>query len=171
MLKKVLATAAMTASAVGTIAGPAMAIGNDSDVANGNASKTGYGNTKTGGEQSPQMSLIQGTLNKPCLGIGKIEAQSLIALLANIGVQDVPVLSSQQQQQCTDNSTIDDGDDPLSHILDEIPVISGNGSGNRGTSAHGDGFGHHGGFGHHDGDHGDHGHDGGFGHHDGGHGH
>ncbi|MFI1800351.1 rodlin [Streptomyces sp. NPDC020379] len=129
MLKKVLATAALTASAVGTIAGPAMAIGNDQDVANGNASRTGYGNTKTGGEQSPQMSLIQGTLNKPCLGIGKIGLQSLIALL-NVGVQDVPVLSSQQQQQCTDNSTISDGDDPLSHILSEIPVVSGNGSGN-----------------------------------------
>ncbi|MEU5424697.1 rodlin [Streptomyces olivoreticuli] len=131
MLKKVLATAALTASAVGAVAAPAMAIGNDSDVANGNASKTGYGNTKTGGEQSPQMSLVQGTLNKPCLGIGKIGLQSLIALL-NIGVQDVPILSSQQQQQCTDNSTISDGDDPLSHILDEIPVVSGNGSGNRG---------------------------------------
>ncbi|MEU3751456.1 rodlin [Streptomyces olivoreticuli] len=129
MLKKVLATAALTASAVGAVAAPAMAIGNDSDVANGNASKTGYGNTKTGGEQSPQMSLVQGTLNKPCLGIGKIGLQSLIALI-NVGVQDVPILSSQQQQQCTDNSTISDGDDPLSHILDEIPVVSGNGSGN-----------------------------------------
>ncbi|MFF4530217.1 rodlin [Streptomyces sp. NPDC001407] len=129
MLKKVLATAALTASAVGTIAGPAMAIGNDQDVANGNASRTGYGNTKTGGEQSPQMSLIQGTLNKPCFGIGKIGLQSLIALL-NVGIQDVPVLSSQQQQQCTDNSTISDGDDPLSHILSEIPIVSGNGSGN-----------------------------------------
>ena len=78
---------------------------------------------------SPQMSLIQGTLNKPCLGVGKIGVQSVLALI-NVGVQDVPVLSSQQQQQCTDNSTIDDGADPLSHILDEIPVLSGNGSGN-----------------------------------------
>ncbi|WP_246430247.1 rodlin [Streptomyces rectiverticillatus] len=131
MLKKVLTTAAVTVTTVGTIAGPAMAIGNDQDVANGNASHTGYGNTKTGGKQSPQMSLIQGTLNKPCIGIGKIGLQSLIALL-NIGIQDVPILTSQQQQQCTDNSTISDGDDPLSHILDEIPIISGNGSGNKG---------------------------------------
>ncbi|MGW1071962.1 rodlin [Streptomyces sp. NPDC002537] len=129
MLKKVLATAALTASAVGTVAAPAMAIGNDGDVWNGNASKTGYGNTKTGGEQSPQMSLIQGTLNKPCLGIGKIGLQSLIALI-NVGVQDVPILTQQNQQQCTDNSTINDGDAQLSHILDEIPILSGNGSGN-----------------------------------------
>ncbi|MEU3752011.1 rodlin [Streptomyces olivoreticuli] len=131
MLKKVMATTAMTASAVGSLAGPALAIGNDQDVANGNAARTGYGNTRTGGVESPQMSLIQGTLNKPCLGIGKLGVQSVLALI-NVGVQDVPVLSSQQQQQCTDNSTINDGDDPLSHILSEIPVLSGNGSGNGG---------------------------------------
>ncbi len=124
-----MATTAMTVSAVGSLAGPALAIGNDQDVANGNAAKTGYGNTRTGGVESPQMSLIQGTLNKPCLGIGKLGVQSVLALI-NVGVQDVPVLSSQQQQQCTDNSTINDGDDPLSHILSEIPVLSGNGSGN-----------------------------------------
>ncbi|MEU5424071.1 rodlin [Streptomyces olivoreticuli] len=129
MLKKAMATTAMTVSAVGSLAGPALAIGNDQDVANGNAAKTGYGNTRTGGVESPQMSLIQGTLNKPCLGIGKLGVQSVLALI-NVGVQDVPVLSSQQQQQCTDNSTINDGDDPLSHILSEIPVLSGNGSGN-----------------------------------------
>ncbi|MCA6093511.1 RdlA protein [Streptomyces sp. SCA3-4] len=138
MLKKVLATAALSASAVGAIASPAMAIGNDSDVWNANGAKTGYGNTHTGGKESPQMSLIQGTLNKPCIGIGKIGVQSLIALL-NIGIQDIPILTSQQQQQCTDNSTINDGDDPLSHILDEIPIISGNGSGNDGPL-----FGEHG---------------------------
>ncbi|MFI9201248.1 rodlin [Streptomyces sp. NPDC053048] len=129
MLKKVLATAAVSASAVGALASPAQAIGDEQDVANANGAKTGYGNTKTGGEESPQMSLIQGTLNKPCIGIGKLGLQSLL-LLINIGVQDVPILTSQQQQQCTDNSTINDGDDPLSHLLDEIPIISGNGSAN-----------------------------------------
>ncbi|MGW2719856.1 rodlin [Streptomyces sp. NPDC001492] len=110
-------------------AAPAAVAADGPDGASANGSKTGYGNTKTGGQESPQMSLIQGTLNKPCLGIGKLGVQSLIALI-NVGVQDVPILSSQQQQQCTDNSTINDGDDPLSHILDEIPVVSGNGSAN-----------------------------------------
>ncbi|GHC34276.1 rodlin [Streptomyces cinnamoneus] len=129
MLNKVLATAAVTASAVGAMASPAMAIGNDQDVANANGAKTGYGNTKTGGVESPQMSLIQGTLNKPCLGIGKINLQGLVGAVP-INLQDIPILSSQQQQQCTDNSVINDGDDPLSHLLDEIPIISGNGSGN-----------------------------------------
>ncbi|MCC3767962.1 rodlin [Streptomyces sp. UNOC14_S4] len=129
MLKKVMATAALSVSAVGTLAGPALAIGNDNDVANANAARTGYGNTKTGGKESPQMSLIQGTLNKPCLGIGKLGLQSVAALI-NVGVQDVPILTQQNQQQCTDNSTIRDGDAQLSHILSEIPILSGNGSGN-----------------------------------------
>lgn len=92
------------------------------------AGPAGYGSTKAGTE-SPQMSLVQGSLNKLCIGIGKVGIQSLIAVI-NIGVQDVPILTSQQQQQCTDNSTIKDGDDPLNHILDEIPIISGSGSAN-----------------------------------------
>ncbi len=129
MLKKVLATAALTVSAVGTIAGPAVAAGNDDGLNNGNAAESAYGNTHTGGKESPQMSLIQGTLNKPCLGIGKLGIQSIVALV-NVGVQDIPILTSQQQQQCTDNSSIKDGDDPISHILDEIPILSGNGSAN-----------------------------------------
>ncbi|MEV0263176.1 rodlin [Streptomyces sp. NPDC050617] len=129
MLKKVLATAALTVSAVGTIAGPAVAAGNDDDLNNGNAAESAYGNTHTGGKQSPQMSLIQGTLNKPCVGIGKLGVQSVVALV-NVGLQDIPILTSQQQQQCADNSSIKDGDDQLSHILDEIPVLSGNGSAN-----------------------------------------
>jgi len=50
-----------------------------------------------------------------------------VALL-NIGVQDINVLSNPQNQQCTENSTQAKGDEPLSHILDNIPVLSGNAS-------------------------------------------
>ncbi|MFE7117782.1 rodlin [Streptomyces sp. NPDC057654] len=129
MIKKVLATAALTVSAVGSIAGPAMAVGNDDDVNNGNAASQSYGNTHTGGYMSPQIGLIQGSLNKPCIGLGKLGAQSLVGLV-NVGVQDVPILSSQQQQSCVENSSIKDGDDALSHILSEVPILSGNGSAN-----------------------------------------
>ncbi|EME99067.1 RdlA protein [Streptomyces mobaraensis NBRC 13819 = DSM 40847] len=130
VLKKVLATTALTVSTVGAVSGPAMAVGHDSqDIANANGAKTGYGNTKTGGKESPQMSLIQGTLNKPCIGLGRANIQNIVALI-NIGLQDIPILSSEQEQQCTDNSSINDGDDPLSHLLDDIPIISGNGSAN-----------------------------------------
>lgn len=129
MIRKAAVSASVALALLAAASAAAWA--DPSDGPHGNASKTGYGNTKTGGQESPQMSFIQGTLTKPCLGIGKLGVQSVLALI-NVGVQDVPILSSQQQQQCTDNSTINDGDDPLSHILDEIPVLSGDGSGNGG---------------------------------------
>lgn len=72
---------------------------------------------------------MQGTLNKLCVGVGKLGVQS-IALLVNIGLQDIPVLTSQQQQQCADDSTVSDGDDQLSHLVQEIPLLTGNGSAN-----------------------------------------
>ncbi|MEV4439180.1 rodlin [Streptomyces sp. NPDC049577] len=122
MIKKVVAMAAVAASAVGTFAGPAMAIGDgDQDTANANGAATGYGNTVTGGKESPQMSLIQGSLNKLCIGIQDV------GILA---IQDIPILSSNQEMQCNDNSVISDGDDPLSHLIDDIPILSGNGSAN-----------------------------------------
>ncbi|KJY43880.1 RdlA protein [Streptomyces sp. NRRL B-1568] len=130
MLKKVFATAVLTASAVSVVSGPAMALDHDGrHVSNGNNSVTEHGSTVTGGEESPQMTAVQGSLDKLCIGLGKVGIQSLIAAL-NIGIQDIPILTSQQQQQCTDNSTIMDGDDPLSHLVEQIPVISGNGSAN-----------------------------------------
>ncbi|MBT2452660.1 RdlA protein [Streptomyces sp. ISL-43] len=133
MLKKIMTAAAVTAAAVGAgaaVASPAMAIGNDNGIntVNGNGAQQIYGNQKTTGAMSPQLSVVQGTLNKPCIGLpAKVNAQSLVALL-NIGVQDINVLSNPQNQQCTENSTQAKGDEPLSHILDNIPVLSGNGS-------------------------------------------
>ncbi|MEV6676993.1 rodlin [Streptomyces erythrochromogenes] len=132
MLKKIMATAAATASIVGAgaaVAAPAMAIGNDNGIntVNGNGAQQIYGNQKTEGDQSPQLGLVQGTLNKPCIGLPvKVNAQSVLALIANVGVQDINVLSNPQNQQCTENSTQAKGDEPLSHILDNIPVLSGN---------------------------------------------
>ncbi|MFJ3965543.1 rodlin [Streptomyces sp. NPDC090036] len=131
MIKKFMATAAATASIVGAgaaMAAPAMAIGNDNGVntVNGNGAQQIYGNQKTAGDLSPQLGLVQGTLNKPCIGLpAKVNAQSILALV-NVGVQDINVLSNPQNQQCTENSTQAKGDEPLSHILDNIPVLSGN---------------------------------------------
>ncbi|MFG2622709.1 rodlin [Streptomyces sp. NPDC048507] len=135
MLKKIMTAAAVSAVAVGAgaaIATPAMAIGNDNGIntVNGNGAQQVYGNQKTSGDLSPQLGLVQGTLNKPCIGLpAKINAQSLVALV-NVGVQDINVLSNPQNQQCTENSTQAKGDEPLSHILDNIPVLSGNLSAN-----------------------------------------
>ncbi|MFD9366300.1 rodlin [Streptomyces sp. NPDC060020] len=131
MLKKFMATAAVTASIVGAgaaLAAPAMAIGNDQGVTtvNGNGAQQIYGNQKTHGDLSPQLSVVQGTLNKPCIGLpAKLNLQNVLAA-GQLGLQDIPILSNPQNQQCTENSTQAKGDEPLSHILDNIPVLSGN---------------------------------------------
>ncbi|MGW7455255.1 rodlin [Streptomyces sp. NPDC054787] len=131
MIKKMMASAAVAASVVGmgaAMAPQAMAIGNDNGIntVNGNNAAQIYGNQATYGNMSPQMALIQGSFNKPCIALpAKANVQSLLALV-NVGVQDIPVLSSPQNQQCTENSTQAKGDEALSHILDNIPVLSGN---------------------------------------------
>ncbi|MGW5848894.1 rodlin [Streptomyces sp. NPDC055254] len=131
MIKKMMAAAAATASILGAgaaLAAPAMAIGNDNGVntVNGNGSQQIYGNQKTHGDLSPQLSLVQGTLNKPCIGLpAKVNLQSILAAV-NVGVQDINILSNPQNQQCVENSTQAKGDEPLSHILSNIPVLSGN---------------------------------------------
>ncbi|MEV0846534.1 rodlin [Streptomyces sp. NPDC049954] len=135
-MKKLWATAAVAASVVGataSVAAPAMAIANDGGATtlSGNGAQQAYGNQKTYGDMSPQLALVQGSLNKPCIGLpAKVNAGSLIGLVP-ITVQDVNVLSSPQNQQCTENSSQVKGDEPLSHILEDLPILSGNGAGNR----------------------------------------
>ncbi|MEV6549937.1 rodlin [Streptomyces sp. NPDC051597] len=133
MIKKVMAATAVTASILGAAAvtaPQAMAIGNDNGPTaySGNGSKQAYGNQKTEGDMSPQLSLVQGTLNKPCIGLlQKLDVQNIVALV-NVGIQDIYVLTQQQNQQCTENSSQEEGDAQLSHIVDNIPVLSGNGA-------------------------------------------
>ncbi|MFF4182101.1 rodlin [Streptomyces sp. NPDC001691] len=133
MIKKAMAAAAVGVSAVGAsaaMAPQAMAIGNDSGTTSvsGNHAMQAYGNSATYGNMSPQIGLIQGSFNKPCIALpAKANLQSLVGLV-NVGVQDIPILSSPQTQQCTENSTQAKGDEALSHILSNIPVLSGNGA-------------------------------------------
>ncbi|MGW6392816.1 rodlin [Streptomyces sp. NPDC055103] len=135
MIKKVMATAAAAASIVGAsaaVAAPAFAIANDGGTTSlsGNHAHQEYGNSTTYGHMSPQFALVQGSLNKPCIGLpAKLNAGSLVGAIP-VAVQDINVLSSPQNQQCTENSTQAKGDEALSHILDDIPVLSGNGVGN-----------------------------------------
>ncbi|MER6953844.1 rodlin, partial [Streptomyces sp. NPDC000618] len=101
MIKKVLAAAAVAASVVGVsaaAAAPALAIGNDSGTtsASGNGASQSFGNSATFGNMSPQMALIQGSLNKPCIGLPvKGNLQGLVGAVP-INVQDINVLSSPQ---------------------------------------------------------------------------
>ncbi|MER7912221.1 MULTISPECIES: rodlin [unclassified Streptomyces] len=135
MIKKIVAAAAVTASVVGAsaaAASPALAIADDGGTTSlsGNGASQAFGNSETAGDQSPQLTLVQGSLNKPCLGIPvKGNLGSLIGGIP-VTVQDVNVLSSPQNQQCAENSTQAKGDEPLSHLLSDIPVLSGNGIGN-----------------------------------------
>ncbi|MET7678198.1 MULTISPECIES: rodlin, partial [Streptomyces] len=124
-MKKLWATAAVAASVAGlagAAAPQALAIGDDHGTTSfsGNGASQSFGNSATYGNMSPQLALVQGSLNKPCIGLpAKLNAQSLVALV-NVGIQDIPVLSSPQNQQCVENSTQAKGDEPLSHILDDI---------------------------------------------------
>ncbi|MEU2232360.1 rodlin [Streptomyces vietnamensis] len=135
MIKKVMATAAAAVSIVGAsaaVASPALAIADDGGTTSlsGNHAHQEFGNSATYGNMSPQMALIQGSLNKPCIGLpAKVNAGSIVGAIP-IAVQDINVLSSPQNQQCTENSTQAKGDEALSHILDDIPILSGNGVGN-----------------------------------------
>ncbi|MEV8364832.1 rodlin [Streptomyces niveus] len=134
-MNKLWATAAVAATMVGGLAAtasPALALGNDTGTTSlsGNGAEQEFGNSETHGDMSPQLSLVQGTLNKPCVGLPvKANVGSLIGFIP-VAVQDINVLSSPQNQQCTENSTQAKGDEPLSHILEDIPILSANGVGN-----------------------------------------
>ncbi|POX56170.1 RdlA protein [Streptomyces sp. Ru71] len=132
MIKKVLASAAVAISVVGASAAAAPQAlahgdGNGTWSASGNGAHQEFGNSATYGNMSPQMALIQGSFNKPCIGLpAKADVQNILALV-NVGVQDIPILSSPQTQQCTENSTQAKGDDSLSHVLDDLAVLAENG--------------------------------------------
>ncbi|MYU01654.1 MULTISPECIES: rodlin [unclassified Streptomyces] len=136
MFKKIMASAAVAVSVVGVSAAAApsaMAIANDggTTTVNGNGASQAYGNSATYGDWSPQFALIQGSLNKPCIALpAKANIGSLVGFVP-VSVQDINVLSSPQNQQCTENSTQAKGDEALSHLLSDIPILSANGTGNR----------------------------------------
>ncbi|MFK4110629.1 MULTISPECIES: rodlin [unclassified Streptomyces] len=135
MLKKAMAAAAVAASFVGVSAAAApqaLAIGNDTGTTSfsGNGATEAFGNNVTNGDLSPQATLVQSSLNKLCVGLPvKANVQSVLALI-NVGVQDIPVLSSPQNQQCAENSTQAKNDEPLSHLVDDVSVLAGNGVAN-----------------------------------------
>ncbi|MFD4510399.1 rodlin [Streptomyces sp. NPDC058457] len=137
MLKKAMAAAAVAASVVGVSAAAApqaLATGNDHGTtsASGNGAHEAFGNAVTKGNMSPQATLVGGSLNKLCVGLpAKLNVQSLAGVAAVGVLQDVPILSAPQNQQCAENSTQAKGDEPLSHLVDDIAVLSANGIGNK----------------------------------------
>ncbi|MGY1500668.1 rodlin [Streptomyces sp. QTS52] len=134
-MKKAMAAVAVAVSVVGVsaaVAPQALATADDGGTTSvsGNGAVSKFGNSMTKGDMSPQMSLAQGTLNKLCVGLPvKANVGSVVGAVP-VAVQDIPILSAPQNQQCAENSTQAKGDEPLSHILSDIPVLSGNGVGN-----------------------------------------
>ncbi|WP_328507166.1 rodlin [Streptomyces sp. NBC_00391] len=129
-MKKLWATAAVAASIAGLGAATApQALADDGGTTSfsGNGAHQAFGNSVTKGDLSPQLSLVQGSLNKPCIGLpAKLNLGGIGG--AGVALQDIPVLSAPQNQQCTENSTQAKGDEPLSHVLSDIPILSDNGN-------------------------------------------
>ncbi|MCK8677906.1 rodlin [Streptomyces lichenis] len=124
MIEKVLATAGVAAAVLGAAAPMASAVGDgDIDTQNNNFATQSYGNTVTGGALSPQTGLVQGSLNKPCVGV-PVNGDIQNILLINIGIQDL--VNDQQDQQCAEGSTAVKGDSALSHLVENL--ISENGA-------------------------------------------
>lgn len=127
MFKKVLATTAIAASVMGVSAAAApqaLAIGDDSGptLANGNGATQSYGNSATYGNMSPQMALIQGSFNKPCIAVNDIP----VAVVNLVPVQNIPILSDDLTQQCAENSTQTKRDGALAHLLEDVSILSAN---------------------------------------------
>lgn len=125
-----MVAAAAAASVIGMSAAAApqaLAIGDDNGpaVANGNGASSSFGNSATDGDMSPQLSLVEGTLNKPCVGLEDIN----VAVINIVPIQDVPILSDDLAQQCADNSTQAKRDGAISHVLEDLAVLSANGEG------------------------------------------
>ncbi len=135
MLKKAMAAAAVAASVVGVSAATAtqaLATADDGGTTSvsGNGAVSKFGNSVTKGDMSPQMTLAQGTLNKLCVGLPVKGNVGSVVGVVPVAVQDIPILSAPQNQQCAENSTQAKGDEPLAGVLSGIPILSGNGVGN-----------------------------------------
>ncbi|EHN79134.1 rodlin RdlB [Streptomyces coelicoflavus] len=128
MIKKVVAYAAIAASVMGASAAAApqaMAIGDDSGpvAANGNGASQYFGNSMTTGNMSPQMALIQGSFNKPCIAVSDIP----VSVIGLVPIQDLNVLGDDMNQQCAENSTQAKRDGALAHLLEDVSILSANG--------------------------------------------
>ncbi|MEU0223771.1 rodlin RdlB [Streptomyces sp. NPDC006284] len=133
MIKKVVAYAAIAASVMGASAAAApqaMAIGDDSGPvsANGNGASQYFGNSATHGNMSPQMALIQGSFNKPCLAVSDIP----VSVIGIVPIQDLNVLGDDMNQQCSENSTQAKRDGALAHLLEDVSILSSNSEGGKG---------------------------------------
>lgn len=125
-IRTVLTVCGMAAAIAAGTTGAAAAAEGPVVTSNGNNSVQSIGNTTTGGIESPEIGLVQGSLNDPCVAAaGHADVGSLFGL-PPISAQDLHLLDSPEDQQCAQNSSEIQGDGQLSHILSDDSVLSGN---------------------------------------------
>ncbi|QCW77563.1 RdlA protein [Streptomyces sp. S6] len=108
-MKKMMVTTMLAIGFLG-VAPQAMAVGDDSANALRGASVEGLGDVR------------------PCLGVPvKGNVPSMVGIVP-IAVQDVPDLPVSQLPQCSENSTQFRAEEPLSQVMDQVPVGSGTGA-------------------------------------------
>src|SRR5690606_32248375 len=124
VIKKVIAAAAIAASAMGTsvaMAPQALAIGDDSGptIANGNAAMENDVTRATYGTVSAQMALIQGSLNHPCLAVDDIP----VSVLNLVPVEGLSLLWDESNQRCPQHCARAKRDGALSHLLEDVSIL------------------------------------------------
>ncbi|GAA2212891.1 hypothetical protein GCM10009850_083530 [Nonomuraea monospora] len=86
--------------------------------------KGGNDDTRTAGGETLPMSLSIVDIPRPWVRIQQLGVSLLSDVSDFVSNAPLPAL----QQQYTDDSTIDDGDEALMNILKEIPIIGGTSS-------------------------------------------
>ncbi|MVO84971.1 hypothetical protein GPA10_09395 [Streptomyces sp. p1417] len=80
------------------------------------------------GDENPQLALIEASFNKACLGLpAKGKLHDLVDL-APADVQHSPLFAAPATHQCAEKHTAD-GKEPLLQILENVAVLSNNGTG------------------------------------------
>ncbi len=63
-----------------------------------------------------------GSFNKPCIAVSHVPVQ--VPPVLGAGLQDIPILSDELNQQCTQNSTQTKRDGALAHLLENVSLLS-----------------------------------------------
>lgn len=75
---------------------------------------------------SPQFGAIQEPLGRLCTALpSRTDRPSLAGSIADAGIHDGSALTPPQSRQCTERATLAKGDEALSHLANNVPVLSG----------------------------------------------
>ncbi|AZM61399.1 hypothetical protein [Streptomyces sp. WAC 01438] len=66
----------------------------------------------------------QGAPGLPCIGVLGNANFGALAGVVPVAVEDIPIVSNPQLQQCPENSTLPKVDEPISNVLQDLGVFS-----------------------------------------------